>query len=116
MAINFYNPLVVSIGPVVAGTPQTFTAMRPIAVVDALASVTTAAIAVTTMTITASTGAIIPTPIDLGNNAQNKVGRAVVLDGTKNKIAAGGTLTFTQLGNAGATNTSSRVSVIGVAF
>lgn len=112
MAANFYNPLVISIGPVAQGTAQTFTAMRPIAVLDALGTVTTPAAVVTTMTITASTGAVIPTAIALGNNTQDKIGRATDVDSTKNQIPVGGTLTFTQ-GGAG---TASRVSVIARAF
>jgi len=110
MAATFYNPLVISIGPVVQGTAQTFTAMRPIAVVDALASVTTAAAVATTMQVSSTAGNV-TNNIVLGTNVPNNVGRATTILSTNGKIAVGGTLTFTQ-GGAG---TASRVSVIAVA-
>lgn len=110
MAATFYNPLVISIGPVVQGTPQTFTAMRPIAVVDALASVTTAAAVATTMQVSSAAGNV-TNNIVLGNNVANNVGRATTVISANSKIAVGGTLTFTQGGAA----TASRVSVIAVA-
>lgn len=110
MAATFYNPLVISIGPVVQGTPQVFTAMRPIAVVDALASVTTAAAVATTMQVSSAAGNV-TNNIVLGNNVANNVGRATTIISANAKIAVGGTLTFTQGGAA----TASRVSVIAVA-
>ena len=108
MAATFFNPLVISIGPVVQGTPQTFTAMRPIAVIDVVASVTTAQNVVTTVAVSTTAGAVTPTAVALGTNAANKVGRATDLSPTNSKIAVGGVLTFTQGGAA----TASRVSVI----
>jgi hypothetical protein len=109
MAATFYNPLVISIA-VAESAPQTFTAMRPIAVVDALASVTTAAAFVTAMQVSSAAGNV-TNNIVLGNNINNNVGRATTIISANGKIAVGGTLTFTQSG----TGTASRVSVIAVA-
>ena len=110
MAATFYNPLVISIGPVVQGTPQSFTAMRPIAVVDALASVTTAAAVDTTMQVSSAAGNV-SNAIVLGNNVANNVGRTTTITPANSKINVGQTLTFTQ----GGVGTASRVSVIAVA-
>ena len=110
MAATFYNPLVISIGPVAEGTPQVFTAMRDLAVLDALASVTTPAAVATTMQVSSAAGNV-TSAIALGNNVANNVGRTTTISNTNGKIAAGATLTFTQ-GGAG---TASRVSGIAAA-
>lgn len=96
MAYTAYNPLVITIDNAAAGAVSA-TLTRGVQVIDAIGYVTTPAVVDTKFQVSSASGNISDL-IELGNNADGKIGRAGQIDDDNAKLGPGDDVTSTLTG------------------